>query len=193
MRALVPMPAEFAHPNSNQVRRLLVLGCLMIKMHILGEFKEPLDATVLCASPQRLPPSRHRLVTPRLAAPPVLSHGQVATGLLKKEEKESLTKKWASIASGPSGDGKKDRYPSKNRPAFAFQEASRVNCRLHRKGLYHIPHTFMGVEAAITQMSNAFEEVEHLGTTVIPLPYAQLTQLCGVALVSHLGARMRRA
>jgi len=51
------------------------------------------------------------------------------------------------------------------------------------------------VESAIAKMSNTFEEVEHLATTVIPLPYAQLTRaiaflfLAGlpVAVVQRLG------
>ena len=29
------------------------------------------------------------------------------------------------------------------------------------------------VEAAITQISDSFEEFEHLSTTILPLPYAQ--------------------
>ena len=33
--------------------------------------------------------------------------------------------KVTTVASGPAGDGKKDKYPSKNRPAFAFQEIRR--------------------------------------------------------------------
>ena len=84
------------------------------------------------------------------------------SGVLKTEEKERLTKVVATVASGPTGDGKKDRYPSKNRPAFAFQEAHRVNCELFKLGTqYHVVHTFMAVELSITKMSEIFEELEH--------------------------------
>ena len=49
---------------------------------------------------------------------------EVSHGLLLTTEQEAL-KKVTTVASGPAGDGKKDKYPSKNRPAFAFQEIRR--------------------------------------------------------------------
>ena len=58
-----------------------------------------------------------------------------------------------------TGDGKKDRFPSQNRLAFAFQEAHKVNSRLQRSGAYNIAHTFMAVETAITQCSDLYEQV----------------------------------
>ena len=100
---------------------------------------------------------------------------EVTVGLLTRKEQQQLSKQVATTAL--KGDGKKDRFPSKNRPAFAFQRAHTVNSQLQRRGAYNIPHTFMMVEQAITSMSDAFEELEHLGQTVIPLPYAQLTRL----------------
>ena len=45
----------------------------------------------------------------------------------------------ATVANGPKGDGKKDRYPSKNRPAFAFQKAQAINCALHRQAHHDRP------------------------------------------------------
>ena len=37
-------------------------------------------------------------------------------------------------------DTKKDRYPSKNRAAFAFQQAQLINSQLHRRAHYTVPH-----------------------------------------------------
>ena len=128
-----------------EVRRLVVLGCLLIKQHILEE-KSNLDK-------------------------------EVESGVMTAEEQKMMTKTVATVANGPTGDGKKDRFPSKHRPAFAFAKAQAINCSLHRSGKYHVPHTFMAVDKAIVLVASTFEDVEHLGTTVLPLPYAQLIRL----------------
>lgn len=76
-----------------EIRRLLLLGCVLIKQHVRDEK----DLDHLCA-----------------------------LGLLTESEKKSLNAV-VTIADGPLGDGKKDRYPSKARPTFAFQQASLIN------------------------------------------------------------------
>ena len=65
---------------------------------------------------------------------------EVASGLMTAEEQKQLTKVVATVANGPTGDGKKDRFPSKHRPAFAFSKAQAINCSLHRSGKYHVAH-----------------------------------------------------
>ena len=137
-----------------EVRRLLVLGCILIKIKIYEEKSDLAE--------------------------------QVACGLLLEEEQLLLTKKVATIADGPLGDGKKDRYPSQNRLAFAFQEAHKVNSGLQSDGAYNVPHTFMAVEAAITECSSLYEEFEHLHNTPIPLPYAQLVRLIALIFLLEL-------
>ena len=42
------------------------------------------------------------------------------------------------------------------------------------------------VEAAITQISDSFEEFEHLSTTILPLPYAQLIRLIAFIFLLEL-------
>lgn len=145
MCAFLPKGCTESEVGAREVRRLIVLGCLFIKQHILEEKSDLND--------------------------------EVASGLMTAEEQKQLTKVVATVANGPTGDGKKDRFPSKHRPAFAFSKAQAINCSLHRSGKYHVPHTFMAVDAAIVSIANSFEEVEHLGTTVLPLPYAQLIRM----------------
>jgi len=82
-----------------------------------------------------------------------------------------------TIAEGPSGDGKTDTYPTRGRPTFAFQEASLINHMLMNGKHFTCPHTYWGIETAITAMSNILEDSEHLATTRLPLPYAQVTRL----------------
>ena len=43
--------------------------------------------------------------------------------------------------SASAADTKKDRYPSKNRAAFAFQQAQLINSQLHRRSHYTVPHS----------------------------------------------------
>ena len=142
-----------------EVRRLLVLGCILVKNKIYQD-KSDLQECVEC-------------------------------GLLKEAERKLLMKSVATIADGLTGDGKKDRFPSQNRLAFAFQEAHKVNSRLQRTGLaYNIPHTFIAVENSITQCSDLYEQFEHLQNTPIPLPYAQLVRLIALIFLLSLPVAM---
>ena len=153
-----------------RIRRYLVLGCTLIKAHVRGE-KSDMEF-------------------------------ELSAGLLTDGE-ANLMRKVCTVASGPLGDGKKDkwpsrriralggratraranfapiaaqpsvrnwstdirvsvcadrRYPSKNRPAFAFQEALKVNHELLKENHYVVPHAWNTVDQAITKMANAYEE-----------------------------------
>lgn len=126
-----------------EIRRLVLLGCVLLKQHVREE--RSLDAVE-------------------------------EVGLLTAAEKKRLTET-ATIADGPTGDGKKDKYPTRSRPTFAFQEASLLAHQLMKGKYFSCPHTYWGIETAITTMSNILEDSEHLATSLLPLPYAQLTRL----------------
>ena len=108
-----------------------------------------------------------------------------ACGLLTDEERERLLA-IVTVADGPSGDGKKDKYPTKMRPCFAFQKASLLNHALFKAKHYSCPHTFWGIETDISRMAATFEEAEHIATSVLPMPYAQLTRLLMLIFVAIL-------
>ena len=90
--AYLPRDSPEAVHKASEIRRLIMLGCTLMKTHVRGE-KSDLEF-------------------------------EVSHGLLLTTEQEAL-KKVTTVASGPAGDGKKDKYPSKNRPAFAFQDFRR--------------------------------------------------------------------
>jgi hypothetical protein len=131
MCAYLPEGDAGAEHAIKEVRRYLVLACVLIKLHIRGEDGRSLQDEV------------------------------VRSGLLKQQEYCMLVHLVTTESSGPTGDGTKDYYPSHNRPAFAFQNAHRVNCSVHK--LYPNFLAFRGVESAIAKMSNTFEEVSAHG------------------------------
>ena len=126
-----------------EIRRLVLLGCVLIKQHVRNE--RDLDGLVQC-------------------------------GLLMDSEKQRLSQT-VTLADGPTGDGKKDKYPSKSRPNFAFQEASTLNHNLMRAKHFSCPHTFWGIETSLSALSDILEDSEHLAISLLPLPYAQLTRV----------------
>eukprot|EP00966_Prymnesium_polylepis_P320219 7376599-Prymnesium_polylepis.1 len=97
--------------------------------------------------------------------------------LITEAEHKLLTKTVTTIASNPGGDNKKDKYPSKNRPSFCFQLLQKLSVELYRDGFVpSAPHA-ASLERSIEEMSNAFEEIEFLSLTLLPLPYAQLSRI----------------
>lgn len=132
-----------------EIRRLLLLGCCLMKAHVRGETTSALDEAEAC-------------------------------GLLQPSERKKLLAT-ATIASGPTGDGKKDKYPTRSRPTFAFQEASYRNHELFKGKHYTCPHTFWGIETSITAMADTFEDAEHLATSLLPIPYAQTARILMLA------------
>jgi len=151
LSSFLPQGNDEAIEKAVRIRRLLVLGCMLIKRHVRGEIKAGVD-------------------------------DEFEHGLITEEERAQL-KKVCTVASGAMGDGKKDKYPSKNRPAFAFQQAQMVNHELFAAGHYKMPHAWAKVDDAITHMSDTIERCEHLGTTLLPLPYAQLTRLTTIVFL----------
>jgi len=128
-----------------EIRRYLVLGCVLLKAHVRDEDKGVLEECKAC-------------------------------GLLDDADLESL-RRIATVADGPTGDGKQDKFPTRGRPAFAFSRASAINHSLLVDGHYRIPHTFVRVETSLEAMANQFEAAEHLATSIVPLPYAQLMRV----------------
>lgn len=150
----LPANEPSVKPIVLEIRRLLLLGCVLMKSHVRFEKSGTLDECV-------------------------------TLGLLTSEERERLTMT-VTVSSGPGGDGKKDKYPTRARPTFAFQKASLLNHTLFRSGHFSCPHAFWGIETAITTMADQFETVEHLGTSLLPLPYAQLTRLLSLIFLLTL-------
>ena len=158
------LPADDPHVRETvlEIRRLILLGCVLLKAHVRHEnSKTVLDEAMACE-------------------------------LLRPSEKTALTST-VTVADGPTGDGKKDKYPSRARPTYAFQKASRLNHLLFKGKHYSMPHTFWGIEESITTMSNTFEQAEHLGTSLLPLPYAQLTRFLALIFLVILPVAYARA
>ena len=55
-------------------------------------------------------------------------------------------------------------------PVPARAQAQLANNQLHRRSHYTVPHTYMAVDAGICQVASIYEEVEHFGGSVAPLP-----------------------
>eukprot|EP00964_Phaeocystis_antarctica_P049197 scaffold28499_cov65-Phaeocystis_antarctica.AAC.5 len=147
-----------------QIRRLLVLGCVLIKEFVRGEksdLAEEHDIGLLTASERQLLVNTMCIVAPSVVA-------------TDDDGAEQIDERLSAMTAAAL---KKDRYPSKNRAAFAFQQAQLINSQLHRRSHYSVPHTYMAVEAGICHCASIYEEVEHFGGSVLPLPYAQLTRL----------------
>ena len=132
-----------------EIRRLVLLGCVLLKQHVRDEKSLDMAEQV---------------------------------GLLTASEKRRLTET-VTMSDGPTGDGKKDKYPTRSRPTFAFQEASLLAHQLMKGKYFSCPHTYWGIETAITTMSNILEDSEHLATSLLPLPYAQLTRLLSLGFL----------
>tara|TARA_B110001452_G_scaffold238771_1_gene219457 strand:- start:1156 stop:1992 length:837 start_codon:yes stop_codon:yes gene_type:complete len=127
-----------------EMRRMLVLACVLIKMHCRNEndFSEHLH-----------------------------------TRLILEEEHKQLTRQVCSIASMPGGDNKKDRFPSRNRPAWAFHMLQLMVANLYRDGIISEVDYHLAIDEAIHRCSATFEEVENLALTTMPFGYAQVTRL----------------
>ena len=104
-------------PHIENVRRLLVLACVSIKMHIRCEtdFKEYLEC-----------------------------------GLITTDDAETLTTRTCTKS---TRDGKRDKFPSRNRPAMIFHWAHEATSNMFRAGMLQTPNHHLAIEAALTDMS----------------------------------------
>ena len=129
-----------------EMRRLMVLACVLLKMHVREE----------------------KDFSPMLECE-----------LLTKDEHARMTSVVATIASQPGGDGKKDRYPSRNRPVFVFTKMRQHTMMMWRKGRFPnlAPLFSSQVEAPLNAFGTIFEEIEFLAMSQPPLAYAQLCRL----------------
>ena len=48
---------------------------------------------------------------------------------------------------------------------------------MYRDGAFPTASHHLAIESAVEELANSFEEVEHLGTSLLPLPYAQITRI----------------
>ena len=104
------------------------------------------------------------------------------SGLVTEEEAAFLKTEVVTVS---KHDEKKDVWPWRNRPAFVFDELHRETVQLLRDKHFGFPSpSFTGsITASVSAMSDLFEEFEHLGMTLLPLPYAQLHRLVAVAFL----------
>lgn len=137
-----------------EIRRLLVLACVMMKKHVRVEssFEE----------------ERMR-------------------GLITPDELKQLTKTIVTEATNPLGDGKTDKYPSRNRPSFATSLVQMKLVKLFRDGHMSVPAPCIaGLDTLLDHVSDTLERIELLGLTIAPLPYAQVTRWINVAFLTFL-------
>mmetsp|Transcript_90880 Transcript_90880/g.272937 ORF Transcript_90880/g.272937 Transcript_90880/m.272937 type:complete len:573 (-) Transcript_90880:189-1907(-) len=131
-----------SHQSLEEIRRLLVLACVLMKKHVRVENDFQME---------------------------------LSCGLITAEEHEALSAV-ATVASHPGGDGKKDKYPSRNRPSFAMYYVSKRVAALYRAGkLMSAPHA-VNIDGILDHLAQILEHIEFIGLTIVPLPYAQLTR-----------------
>jgi len=83
-------------------------------------------------------------------------------------------------------DGKRDRFPSKCRPFLVILLLQATLAELYRGGqLLSAPH-HMTLNMELTKLSEAFELIEQLGITILPLPYAQLFRMVTIIYLAVL-------
>ena len=107
-------------------------------------------------------------------------------GLVTQQELKAMTKTIMLEASMPAGDGRKTTYPARNWPAVAFYHVQRELVKIFHDGhLPSSPHA-ASIDALIDQLSDTLEEVELIGLTMAPLPYAQVTRWITLAFLVFL-------
>ena len=107
-------------------------------------------------------------------------------GLVTQQELKAMTKTIMLEASMPAGDGRKAAYPARNWPAVAFYHVQRELVKIFRDGhLPSSPHA-ASIDALMDQLSDTLEEVELIGLTMAPLPYAQVTRWITLAFLVFL-------
>ena len=107
-------------------------------------------------------------------------------GLITPQELKAMTKTPMVVASMPGGDGASATYPARNWPSVAFYNVQREVVKLFRDGhLPSSPHA-SGLDALVDQLSDTLEQVELIGLTIAPLPYAQVTRWITLAFLIFL-------
>lgn len=107
-------------------------------------------------------------------------------GLITQPELKAMTKTPMIVASMPGGDGGSATYPARNWPSVAFYHLQREVSKLFRDGhLPSSPHS-SGLDALVDRLSDTLEQVELIGLTMAPLPYAQVTRWITLAFLVFL-------
>ena len=142
-----------------RVRRLMILGVLLVQKHTHEE----------------------KLASTKEEVAEQFAH-ELRTGLITADELEQMTQQSLSVAVGIDGKpGKKDRFPSKNRPRFAWFLMNRALWELNQKGVFKTVHYHFQTENCMYAMASAFDEMLTLSQTLLPIQYAQVSRF--VALV----------
>lgn len=95
-------------------------------------------------------------------------------GLLTEAEVAAVSER---ITTYSASDGKQDHFPSRNRPSYALAQLHRATTALYTAGHFPSFNHHLAVEADLSEFGMIFEQIEYLGLTIIPLPYAQLTRV----------------
>ena len=137
-------------------RRLLVLSAVTIKMHVRNE-KE-------------------------------FTKSDIEDGLVEADEIAIMqaNKRQLIGASYSIRDGKQDRFPSKNRPGYVFLLLHALLADMYRDGLIMTPNHHLAVDNEVVKVQEAFETIERIGMTIIPLPYAQVIRIAMIIYLSTL-------
>ena len=107
-------------------------------------------------------------------------------GLITQPELKAMTKTPMIVASMPGGDGGSATFPARNWPSVAFYHLQREVSKLFRDGhLPSSPHS-SGLDALVDRLSDTLEQVELIGLTMAPLPYAQVTRWITLAFLVFL-------
>lgn len=104
---------------------------------------------------------------------------ELSTGLVKPEEVEVLRR----TATVSVRDGKRDRFPTRVSPSFFFFHLHRsIHALFKSEGAEMSPVRAM-FDQDVARMAGAFESIELLNMTVLPVAYAQLTRLVCVCFL----------
>ena len=152
--AYLPRDSPEAVHKASEIRRLIMLGCtLMIHedSRARGEIRPRVRGVITRTAPHH-----------GASGVEEGDHGRVGAGGRRKKRQISEQESTGVCVSGD-------------------QEALTLNHELLRDGLYLCPHTWSAIDEEINRMANTYEKFEHIGTTLLPLPYgyAQLTRFIG--------------
>uniref|UniRef100_A0A7S0L7X1 Bestrophin homolog n=1 Tax=Coccolithus braarudii TaxID=221442 RepID=A0A7S0L7X1_9EUKA len=128
-------------------RRLMVLTTVLMMKHVRGDIKH--EPHVLAA--------------------------ELSCGLLRVEEMRMLQD--TIVTTAASDPSKGDFFPSRNRVALGVDLLRQEMMAMWHAGYFPSAPHYAALEANITKLSALFEQCEHLGITIVPLLYAQLTRL----------------
>lgn len=145
-----------------RVRRLMILGVLLVQKHTHED----------------------KLATTHEEAVQEFLH-ELTTGLVTTEELEQMSEKRLTVVNN-DGTGKADRFPSKNRPRYAWFLMNHALWELNQKGAFKTVHYHFQTEACMYAMATAFDDMITMSQTLLPIGYAQVTRFVALVFLTGL-------